>query len=75
MDTIYALATARGRAGVAVVRISGPSARLAAERMAGALPEHGRGLRTLRDGEGEALDEALLAFIAERKASFPDSKF
>ncbi len=68
MDTIYALATARGRAGVAVVRISGPSARLAAERMAGALPEHGRGLRTLRDGEGEALDEALVLTFAEGRS-------
>ncbi|PSK88417.1 tRNA modification GTPase trmE [Limimaricola soesokkakensis] len=68
MDTIYALATARGRAGVAVVRISGPSARLAAERMAGALPKHGRGLRTLRDGEGEALDEALVLTFAEGRS-------
>lgn len=68
MDTIYALATARGRAGVAVVRISGPSARLAAERMAGALPEHGRGLRTLRDGDGEALDEALVLTFAEGRS-------
>ncbi|WP_432255197.1 tRNA uridine-5-carboxymethylaminomethyl(34) synthesis GTPase MnmE [Limimaricola sp. AA108-03] len=68
MDTIYALATARGRAGVAVVRISGPSARRAAERMAGALPEHGRGLRTLRDGDGEALDEALVLTFAEGRS-------
>ncbi|MGB4909031.1 MAG: hypothetical protein WBP15_10895, partial [Tabrizicola sp.] len=26
MDTIYALATARGRSGLAVVRVSGPAA-------------------------------------------------
>ncbi|MCP1167613.1 tRNA uridine-5-carboxymethylaminomethyl(34) synthesis GTPase MnmE [Limimaricola litoreus] len=60
MDNIYALATARGRAGVAVVRISGPAAHGVAERMAGPLPRHGRGLRRLRSAGGEVLDEALV---------------
>lgn len=59
MDTIFALATARGRAGVAVVRISGPLALTAAERLAGPLDPRGRSLRHLRDGE-EILDEALV---------------
>ncbi|EYD73163.1 tRNA uridine-5-carboxymethylaminomethyl(34) synthesis GTPase MnmE [Limimaricola hongkongensis] len=68
MDTIYALATARGRAGVAVIRISGPEARRAAERMAGALPAHGRGLRILRDGQGEVLDQALVLTFAEGRS-------
>ncbi|ARO15695.1 tRNA modification GTPase [Ketogulonicigenium robustum] len=67
MDTIFALATARGRAGVAVVRISGPAALPAAEKLAGPLPTHGRTLRRLVDGAGDVVDEALvLTFAAGR---------
>lgn len=63
MDTIFALASARGRAGVAVVRISGPEAWSAGVALAGSLPEDRKaGLRKLR-WNGEVLDEALvLAF-------------
>jgi len=64
MDTIFALATAHGTAGLAVVRISGPDARLAASRMAGPLPEAGRGLRLLRDRDGEVIDQALVLTFA-----------
>jgi tRNA modification GTPase len=35
MDTIYALSTAPGRAGVAIIRVSGTGARLALEKIAG----------------------------------------
>jgi len=59
MDTIFALATAQGRAGVAVVRISGPSAVRAVTQIAGDVP-HGRGVRMLRDADGVLLDEALI---------------
>lgn len=60
MDTIYALATARGRAGVAVIRISGPDALNAASALCGSLPEPRRAaLRKLRWKE-ELLDEALV---------------
>ncbi len=59
MDTIFALATAQGRAGVAVVRISGPSAVLAAGRMCGDVPAV-RGVRRLVDADGQLLDEALI---------------
>lgn len=60
MDTIFAPATARGRAGVAVVRISGPEALKAAEALCGRLPpERQAGLRRLR-WQGEVLDEALV---------------
>lgn len=69
MDTIYALATASGRAGLAVVRISGPQARRAAEQLAGRLPESGRSLRRLRDADGDVLDEALVLVFA-KGASF-----
>ena len=60
MDTIFALATAQGRAGVAVVRVSGPDARDSVERLAGVLPEHGRSLRAVRDHDGSLIDSALI---------------
>ena len=67
MDTIFAPATARGRAGVAVIRISGPDAHAAAAALCGALPPPRQaGLRRLRH-RGEVLDEALvLVFEAGR---------
>jgi len=70
MDTIYALASARGKAGVAVIRLSGPAAKDAARRLCGSLPPARKaGLRTLCDASGAHLDEALvLAF--ETGASF-----
>ncbi|NHB75662.1 tRNA uridine-5-carboxymethylaminomethyl(34) synthesis GTPase MnmE [Rhodobacter calidifons] len=65
MDTIYALATARGRAGLAVVRISGPAAFAAGSALCGTLPVARRaGLRRLMWG-GELLDEALVLSFAE----------
>ncbi|MFY9209797.1 MAG: tRNA uridine-5-carboxymethylaminomethyl(34) synthesis GTPase MnmE, partial [Aestuariivita sp.] len=61
MDTIFALATAEGKAGVAVVRISGPSAHLAAMALAGSLPPaQSSAVRMLRDAAGEVLDHALI---------------
>ncbi|MGH1330092.1 MAG: tRNA uridine-5-carboxymethylaminomethyl(34) synthesis GTPase MnmE [Paracoccaceae bacterium] len=66
MSTIYALATARGKAGVAVVRISGPLAFSAVRILAGDLPEPRRaGLRKLRDSSGDVLDEALVLLFEE----------
>lgn len=61
-DTIFATATAPGRSGVAVVRISGPAANAAALALAGSLPEERRAaVRTLRDpATGEIIDEALV---------------
>lgn len=59
MDTIFALASARGRAGVAVIRISGPDATRACQELCGSVPEH-RGLRKIRGASGEVLDEALV---------------
>lgn len=64
MDTIFALATARGKAGVAVVRISGPRAWAAAEILAGSLPvPRQAGLRRLRLA-GDELDEAVVLCFA-----------
>jgi len=70
MDTIFALATARGKAGVAVIRISGPQAQRAACALAGTLPSTRRvGLRRLVDSQGELLDSALVLRF-EEGASF-----
>ncbi|MCG5241932.1 tRNA uridine-5-carboxymethylaminomethyl(34) synthesis GTPase MnmE [Azospirillum doebereinerae] len=61
--TIFALATAPGRSGVAVVRVSGPGAGSALTALSGRpLPEPRRAsLATLRDpATGDALDDALV---------------
>lgn len=64
MDTIYATATARGRAGLAVVRISGPDAFAAGAALCGRLPDpRVAGLRRLQ-WRGELLDEALVLTFA-----------
>lgn len=59
MDTIFALATAQGRAGVAVIRISGDFAIYAAGLIMRSVPER-RGLRQLLDRDGLHLDDALV---------------
>lgn len=60
MDTIYALATARGRSGLAVIRVSGPQAFAAGLALCGRLPEpRVAGLRRLT-WAGQLLDEALV---------------
>lgn len=65
-DTIYALATAPGRAGVAVVRISGPAAWRVGEEVAGRLPApRCSALRILRDSAGDRIDEALVLAFEE----------
>ncbi|MDH3665831.1 MAG: tRNA uridine-5-carboxymethylaminomethyl(34) synthesis GTPase MnmE [Paracoccaceae bacterium] len=61
-DTIYALSTGPGSAGIAVVRLSGPGAD-AALRALGAepLPSPRRAqLRCLRDEDGDLIDQALV---------------
>ncbi|MHA6324425.1 tRNA uridine-5-carboxymethylaminomethyl(34) synthesis GTPase MnmE [Roseivivax sp. CAU 1753] len=61
MDTIFALATAEGKAGVAIVRISGPSAFVAGEVLAGSLPEpRHSAVRRLTGRDGGYLDEGLV---------------
>lgn len=63
MDTIVALATARGRAGVAVVRVSGPQALPVCQALTGSIPPARQAaLRNLRQGD-DLIDTALvLAF-------------
>ena len=69
METIFALATARGKAGVAILRVSGPAAHFAVEALCGDVPPARRAaLRTLC-WQGEVLDEALVLVFAAN-ASF-----
>ena len=69
-DTIFALATAPGKAGVAVVRLSGPDVGKAADLLFGVLPPARTAvLRRLVDEAGRSLDEALVLYFPE-KASF-----
>ena len=58
-DTIYALASASGRAGVSVVRLSGPAAFEIARGLTATVPDS-RGLRTLRDADDDVIDRALV---------------
>lgn len=75
MDTIFALASAQGKAGVSVIRISGPLALGAANQICDRpLPAQGRGLRCLLDLDGGHLDEALvLTFAAPASFTGEDS--
>ncbi len=63
MDTIFALASARGKAGVAVVRLSGPLAHAAVGKFCPVPePRHAALRRLMLDGE--VLDEALVLLFA-----------
>ncbi len=66
-DTIFAPATGYGRTAVAIVRISGPGAHDAVTALAGAPlpPWRALTLRVLRDGSGEALDQAMIVVFPE----------
>lgn len=62
--TIVALSSGAGRAGVAVVRISGERARFAVETIAGAVPEARKAAyRALRDPNGAIIDHGLVLFF------------
>ncbi|MCF8509908.1 MAG: tRNA uridine-5-carboxymethylaminomethyl(34) synthesis GTPase MnmE [Rhodobacteraceae bacterium] len=69
METIFALASARGKAGVSVIRISGDRAFAAAEKLCGTLPEPRRASLRRLTLSGELLDEALVV-VFEAGASF-----
>lgn len=63
-DTIFAPASGFGRAAIAIIRVSGPATRKLLEWLAGDVPPPRHlALRTLRDGAGEALDHALVAWM------------
>ena len=61
MNTIFALASAQGRAGVSVIRLSGPDAKEVVGKFVSNLPKNRvAGLRVLIDETGEPLDHALV---------------
>lgn len=63
-DTVFALATAPGRAAVAVVRLSGPGSGAALQALAGSVPPPREArLRVLRSGAGEEIDRALVLWF------------
>jgi tRNA modification GTPase len=66
-DTIFALATAPGRAGIAVLRVSGPAAATALEALAGQRPAPRRATRARFSDprSGEAIDDGLMLFFPE----------
>lgn len=66
MDTIFALASGAGKAGVSVLRLSGPLSHDAGVALCGSLPPARQsGLRRVHNSLGEMLDEALvLCFCA-----------
>ncbi|MGQ0565028.1 MAG: tRNA uridine-5-carboxymethylaminomethyl(34) synthesis GTPase MnmE [Gemmobacter sp.] len=64
MDTVYAPATARGKAGVAVVRISGPLAQAAAASLCGVLPAPRQSAVRRLTHDGQVLDEAVVLVFA-----------
>ncbi|WP_170481028.1 tRNA uridine-5-carboxymethylaminomethyl(34) synthesis GTPase MnmE [Ruegeria arenilitoris] len=74
MDTIFALASAQGKAGVAVIRLSGPLAHTAAKKLAGKdLPPRGMRHCCLRDFSGARLDDGLvLTFQAPKSFTGED---
>ena len=60
METIFALASARGRAGVSVIRVSGPQAKAAARALCGTLPNARQaGVRRIV-WQGDVIDDALV---------------
>lgn len=68
-DTIVALASGRGKAGVAVLRLSGPAAETALRALAGGAPPPGKAeLKTFCDSAGAAIDRGLALFFAGPKS-------
>ncbi len=71
-DTIYALSSGGGRAGVAVVRVSGPGAEMALEKLSGAkslAPRLATRMRLADPETGELVDDGLALWFP-RPASF-----
>ena len=65
-DTIYAAATAPGKAGIAILRLSGTESEAILTSLGVAVgPERGMRLSRLHDASGEVLDEALVLRFAE----------
>lgn len=70
-STIFALSSGRAPSAIAIVRVSGPSAATAAERLCGRLPAPRLAhFATLRGSDGSAIDEAVVLWCpAPRSAT------
>ena len=64
MDTIFALASARGKAGVSVFRISGPLAWDVVERLTGSVPKPRQASLRKLVWDGEEIDTGLVLVFA-----------
>lgn len=73
MDTIFALASARGKAGVSVMRLSGPKAWEAVRNLAGDLPSPRRASLRRLSWNCDVIDEALV-LLFEQGRSFTGEK-
>ncbi|MDA8420741.1 MAG: tRNA uridine-5-carboxymethylaminomethyl(34) synthesis GTPase MnmE [Pseudomonadota bacterium] len=63
-DTIAAVATATGRGGIGVVRVSGPASTRIATELLGSIPRpRHASLRSFRDAAGQAIDEGIALFF------------
>jgi tRNA modification GTPase len=62
-DTIFAPATAAGRAAVAVIRVSGPDSSKILQTLAAPLPAPRRAALRRLNARGEVLDEALVLWL------------
>ena len=63
-ETIFALSSGAPPAGVAVIRMSGPSVRFGLETVTGLVPPPRQAvLRTVRDADGSAIDSGLVLFF------------
>ena len=66
MDTIFALATAQGKAGVSIIRISGPDAEIALNALSSLTVPIGRpSVRSLIGKDGTHIDEAMVLRFAK----------
>ena len=70
METIFAMSSAQGKAGVSVLRVSGPQAFAACRSLCGDVPPRRvASMRVLTDSNGGLLDQALVLTFA-KGASF-----
>lgn len=68
MDTIFALATSAGKAGVAIIRISGPDALDACQGLGVNIGQHDRRLCNITDLDGHLIDQAFVVSFAEGRS-------
>jgi tRNA modification GTPase len=69
-DTIFALATAAGRAGIAIIRVSGTDAFASVDQLTKSLGSKDRAIRTLRDPMTQSVLDRCLILKFQRAASF-----